>query len=270
MGITHAVETITPVIASALLETNVNNRNIRQTRVDQYASDMTNGAWHFSGDPIKVSETGILLDGQHRLWAVVESGVTLDFLVIRGLPDEIYTILDSGLPRAMSDVFQHEGIVNHGVVASTVRNFLGYKRDWLLDTNRMVKISRDEQVEYAMAHDDSLQWAVRVSKRTRHGIGRCSTVAWAAFALAIEEVHGREKAEEFLNPVSTGVALDHGDPRLGLRNWAIQRSTRRAANDPALQLATSILTFNKWINGKRAVQAKVWDRSTPFPKVSVG
>jgi hypothetical protein len=75
--LTISLEMITPDMAADLLAVNVSNRNVRQRRVDQYARDMQVGRWQPTGEPITISDTGKLLNGQHRLMAVVQAGVTV-------------------------------------------------------------------------------------------------------------------------------------------------------------------------------------------------
>lgn len=266
-NVTITTETVTPAIALVWLESNTNNRVVRQARVNQYAADMAGGRWLFTGDPIRMSETGVLLDGQHRLWAIVESGVTLQLVVVRGLADEVFKVLDTGLGRLMADVLRHEGVQNAAHSAAAARVMIGYQRGWLLDSNRMQRISRDERLAWVLEHNDSVQWAVRISMRISFNVGKSSNAAWSVLALLIEEAAGRERAEEFLNALVTGASLNRDDPRLSLRNWSIARGARGLRVDVPVQLSTSIIAFNKWNKGRKAVNVKVWDRSAPFPVV---
>lgn len=86
--ITAKVETITPDIAKTMLGENVNNRRISHDNVNMFAREMRNGEWRFNGEAIKFSKDGRLLDGQHRLLAVIAADKPLTTLVIRGLEDE--------------------------------------------------------------------------------------------------------------------------------------------------------------------------------------
>jgi hypothetical protein len=94
--------TITPLLAKAILEKNANNRKIRKDRVDRYASDMSRGDFRFCFSPLIFGKNGILLDGQHRLLAVVKSGLDHDFYCVytdfedfRQLPIDIGSIRSS-------------------------------------------------------------------------------------------------------------------------------------------------------------------------------
>ena len=95
MKLTIEIETITPEIAQVWLEKNTNNRTIRQMVVDRYADEMCSGAWKLNAETIKFSRDGTLLDGQHRLWAVVESKVTIQSFVARGISADALQTIDS-------------------------------------------------------------------------------------------------------------------------------------------------------------------------------
>ncbi|KAF7277615.1 hypothetical protein GWI33_002970, partial [Rhynchophorus ferrugineus] len=79
------VETITPDLARQYLAFNTHNRNVRSYRVKGYAADMRDGRWTLNGEAIKFSADGTLLDGQHRLQAVIEADVAVQMLVVRGV-----------------------------------------------------------------------------------------------------------------------------------------------------------------------------------------
>src|ERR1700761_996246 len=90
------VERLSPKSAKALLKGNVHNRNLRKARVSSLAEAMKRGEWELNGESIKVAEDGSLLDGQHRLQAVVESGKSIQVLVVRNLPSDAQDTVDTG------------------------------------------------------------------------------------------------------------------------------------------------------------------------------
>lgn len=95
---------VTPDIAASLLErANFGNRKPKPVVVKKYAKLMANGDWRFSPETISISKTGRLLNGQHRMMAVVQSGVTCRFLFATGFDDEVFSVLDRGATRTKAD-----------------------------------------------------------------------------------------------------------------------------------------------------------------------
>lgn len=116
---------ITPSMAKDYLD-RCNTDNYRkpiQTVVTRYASDMKSGRWTETTATIAFTKSGVLIDGQNRLLAVVRSGATISFNVIEGLDDSILhdPNQDRGSCRKISTTLQHLGYKNANVVASCVR-----------------------------------------------------------------------------------------------------------------------------------------------------
>lgn len=127
------VEAISPEVALAYLEQNIHNRNVRQARVNRYAADMRNGVWHITNDAVTFATDGTLLNGQHRLWAVVESGVTVEMLVLRGARPESMAAMDTGAARTAGDYFGKAGLKEQhpALLAAAIKQII------LLDTGRV-------------------------------------------------------------------------------------------------------------------------------------
>src|SRR5664279_4273925 len=70
---TADIEVITPSLAATYLEANIKNRKVKEKAVQRYAADMVAGEWMLTGEAIKFSDEGSLLDGQNRLRAIVMS-----------------------------------------------------------------------------------------------------------------------------------------------------------------------------------------------------
>lgn len=118
--ITSSIETITPKMAEKMLSGHRNYRTKNQMRVDSYADTMRDGLWLIS--TIIVSDTGELMDGQHRLHAVIKHGRPVDFLVVRGMPIENISAIDNGMARTAGQVMTAElGAKNANKVSALLR-----------------------------------------------------------------------------------------------------------------------------------------------------
>lgn len=99
---TMTYELITPEIAQELLETNTENRKISRGTVEAYASDMLSGNWDETvGSSLSLDSNNILRDGQHRLLAIVMSGVSVHMWVCRNVSSD--GIYDNNRKRSNAD-----------------------------------------------------------------------------------------------------------------------------------------------------------------------
>lgn len=103
-------EIINPETARNYLAANIyNNRRIQRDRVDAYAFDMAMGKWCNNGTTITFDNQGRLIDGQHRLMAVIKSGATIQALVVRGVDDDAFKTIDVGQPRTNQQILRIGG-----------------------------------------------------------------------------------------------------------------------------------------------------------------
>src|SRR6266436_233722 len=116
------VFTITAAIAETVLrDFNRNNRPAKPSKIKQFASDMAAGNWPLTGDTIKFSTDGRLLDGQNRLKACVKCAIAFRTHVAFGIEDEAFVRLDQGRNRTGSDALVIAGYQNTAALSSAVR-----------------------------------------------------------------------------------------------------------------------------------------------------
>lgn len=105
--VTCSRETITPGMALQYLKANVKNRKPRKRQVEILKRDLLAGAWRFTHQGIAFAEDGSLLDGQHRLQAIVAAEKpVLDMLVWRHLPDTAKEATDQSQGRTLAENLQ--------------------------------------------------------------------------------------------------------------------------------------------------------------------
>lgn len=100
---TTTIETITPDVARKYLEKNLINRKLRRHLVKSLAGDMARGCFILSHQGIAFNTKGHLIDGQHRLNAVVEAGVPVVMSVTRNVDDSVFKVTDIGAKRNIAD-----------------------------------------------------------------------------------------------------------------------------------------------------------------------
>lgn len=115
--------TITPDIARLFISKNRCNRNISKHTIYKYSSEMVKNSWQEnSPNVISFSSDGYLLDGQHRLNAIIESGKTYDWFVYIHNKDfenikPMDLMVDVGKKRTVSDITD----INNRVIAPIYR-----------------------------------------------------------------------------------------------------------------------------------------------------
>lgn len=137
MSIQATIRKVTPQWAAEVLdrtsrqiaEGKLKQRRVSNVTVLKYAADMQSGDWAITGQGISFDDEGKLIDGQHRLMAVVRAGKSINMLVTTGLlattgGHNFKTIhaFDIGRNRKLPDQLMIEGYRNTALMASVVRN----------------------------------------------------------------------------------------------------------------------------------------------------
>lgn len=219
------VISVTPEIATEMLEHNTGNRTIKAGAVNMYARDMLSGNWQFTADPIRFDTTGRLLDGQQRLSAIIQSGATITMLVVTGLAPETQEVMDSGVKRTAADQLSMKGVTSSALIASAVRLAILYEREALFakGTNpSTTDILRWFEEHPDIADYQSMTW------QAKHLVG--GSPSMYLFALWETNMISVADADSFWKGLISGADLADGDPRLAYRQmWvrALQTSKNR-------------------------------------------
>lgn len=122
------VEFVTPGAAATMLAANTHNRRVIPGHLRRLEATFRAGGMKLNGDAIRVSETGVLLDGQHRLMACANTGVGFHTLVVRGLPDDCFDTIDqTHASRKLSCVFSISGESHYKTLASVLLHLHEFK-----------------------------------------------------------------------------------------------------------------------------------------------
>jgi hypothetical protein len=120
------VVTITPEMAKNMLKKNTNNRKIRSRYLARLTDEMRKGRWKLNGDPIRIN-SDILIDGQHRLSAIVQSGVSIESVLITGMSSDVFDTIDCGAKRSTSDILSLSGEKNATLLGATLLLLENYR-----------------------------------------------------------------------------------------------------------------------------------------------
>lgn len=117
---TVRIQTVTPGMAKNWLEGNVDNRKLRETRAVYLGGVIARGEWELTGDAIVFDTEGVLINGQHRLTAIVIANLPVEILVLKGVPSKAQEVMDQGLPRSLGDQLHRRGVPYWGWLSSAL------------------------------------------------------------------------------------------------------------------------------------------------------
>lgn len=251
-GITAVVENITPAIAQIYLDTQRVNRTINKNRVKAYASQMRRGEWSVSNDAITFDIEGCLINGQHRLSALIEAGVTISMLVGRNYPLESQAIFDSGQARTVTQAMVIAGLgVGHVEAAVLRAMFLNADRP----SDKYVGVlSKPQLIQLFPKYEESVRFA-----STKNGT---RAIRYAPVRSLIARAHhcgaDKDRLSRFVYVFDTGYSEGSTDfPAVALRSAYL--ALTRAHDQRAvfyLKSITALKSFLDYSTNKKLTLAK--------------
>jgi hypothetical protein len=175
-------EKITPKKAAEYLKRKLPNRRTRPSLVVKYATDMKAGRWMLTHEGIAFDKRGRLIDGQHRLEAIIVAGVSIEMYVFSDLNRQTMRSVNIGGIRWDHDQLGM-GVLRGGMtfqdnkkvarLAKTMLAGLKYKR---------CDVSNDMSFRCIEMYHEEITWLLR---ETDHMIGRAEANAVLVKAVII-------------------------------------------------------------------------------------
>jgi len=213
---------ITPGYAKQLLAKNSKNRNINKAHVNFLANEITSGAFKYNGESIILSENGELLDGQHRLAAIIKSGISVYAELVEGVADNAMATINTGKKRMARDVLTINGFKNTSRLSSLIINvykmnnkslimrgagFNAYYKTKPLANHSILEIAQSSDYEkYLGSYKKTLGVTLSVLDLVNYVFRHISN----------------NLTDDFMKKFFEGAMLESGDPVLALRNALIK------------------------------------------------
>ena len=255
---------ITPDMAAKMLELNSMNRNISQLNVTRYANDMASGAWDQNGETIKVAEDGTILDGQHRLWAIIESGVTVTMIVVYNVQKKAIGSIDSGIIRYFRDLLKIKGSL-HPATAALITKFAWIYENYdnQLRAGSAKTETRNSILEpYYDENRELIEQAAAVAECGAHHFVK----SHMGFCFYLFLRRNPQKAEDFIKLVKTGENLYTGHPIMTLRTKLVDNRISKNKLMIRETLAFYTKAWNAFLKG-RDLSLFRWNNTEELPEV---
>lgn len=205
------ITVVTPAMATKWLATNERNRSLSDTTVKAYAADMLAGAWRITHQGIGFDVDGKMIDGQHRLHAVIKANIPVTMLVTYNLPRDAQYVIDAPRLRSVKDQLELiDGVTNAMGKAAVAKIVYGLEHN----IRQTFKLTL-HQTRELLARDG--EWIDRI-------FSLCwgTTLKSAPYVGALVFALGAgEKVYEFAQLVRNGEGLKRGDPAHTLRDFLL-------------------------------------------------
>lgn len=258
------VEQVTPRKAAKWLETNTKNRPVRLTYVDTLADEITEGRWKENGDSIRFNGTE-LIDGQHRLMAIVKAGKPIKSIVVRDLPGHVFDTIDVGRSRKAADILALRGETSTATLAAVAR------LTYLYDSGTMQTKSRKTvtatRIEGMIQDQPGIREAVN-TWRSRVNKSKLAPSGPIIACYHIASRLNRKQADDMMDKLVNGTAL-RDDPFHVLRERFIKMRLDKGSFNAEHYMALTLKCWNAARSGDPIGQLRYNDKGEQKEKFPV-
>ena len=258
------VQTITPARAVQWLEANTTNRPLSRPVVRSFAEAMRRGEWLVTHQGIAFDVNGVLVDGQHRLAAIIEADRPVELTVFTEVAEGTFDVLDIGKRRTAADVLAIEGEKNSTMLAAMVRTvWLYHNRPDLTWTGGAAAVSNHQIVQTLETHP-KLRDFLGLGEQIATATGMIKSAAGAASYL-VEQANRRTDLSPWYEGIVDGAGLGKGDPRLQFRRVMFNMARRQTGQplrrrDTREHLALYLKAFTAWHTNEPLPQLRFTSR----------
>lgn len=259
---------LTPELAARLLDHNNLNRPLNDQHVKRIANQILAGKWKFNGDTIKLSIKNDVLDGQHRLWAVMESKVPIETIIVEGIEADAFATIDTlRKPRSGADVLALKGAtIYKSQISTALQWLLRYKRNILLEYRSPVNRIENSDIEMMYEQNPGMQRAIERVIGLR-GLANPSVMGFFYYILANRSP---ELAERMIHTLEDPAGVSMNDPFFRLRMYFTGEHSKK--KDPIVSIAVMIKAANAAYYN-REIKLLRWQNQgqnpEEFPKLEV-
>lgn len=251
---------LTPEDAAKLLAVSQGQtqRKLRQANIDRLTHAIIAGQWKETHQPIALNGDGVVIDGQHRLTAIVAAGMTVRTLIARDVPEDTFQVIDTGSVRSPYDVLVLAGIPNGAKMAAACRYLLVYEdvvgTPDSFQSQRQKYTSADILNLAQSARGKQLNDSINAATGVVWALGRAGYATWmgAVVQLMRESPVDDGLCLEFIERLRDGANLKPGSPILTLRRYLTGDGgliKANGGNRAQMGMGSTIKAFNTWLEG---------------------
>jgi hypothetical protein len=265
------VQMVTPAKAGEYLARNTANRPLTKRTVREFAEAMRRGEWRVTHQGIAFDTAGALVDGQHRLAAVVEADVPVEMTVFTEVPVGAFDVLDTGKRRNAADVLAIEGEKSAVMLAAMVRTVWLYENRPELNWSGGSAGVTNHQIVQALVDHPKLRDYVGPGEQIAQATGMIKSAAGSASYLVAKANPGTDLTAWF-EGIIDGAGLVKGDPRLLFRRVMFAHTRKQAGQvlrrrETREHVTLYIKAFNAWITDTPLTQLRFTPRE-PVPPIA--
>lgn len=232
---------LTPVLAEILICRNPDNRPRKSSNLQILIRSIKDGDYEFNGEPIIISDTGDMNDGQHRCIGVLEAGRSIETVFVFGVSRSSRLTVDTGTARTSGDLFAMNKIPYHNQASAVASILWQLERHGRPATGSGYRPTKPQVRQTFQEHPEIIDSVKAVPSKGAALCGGLTTLALCHYLIAKKN---KEGADHFIKTLVTGHMIATNDP-ISICRERLHADYRE--RDERFRLGEKIeLIFNAW------------------------
>lgn len=211
-------------MAKEYLAKNMGNRHVIPSAVTNFTHSMLTGEWDApNGEPIIFDTQGVLMDGQHRLHAIIQANKDIPLFVIRGIDAAKRKTIDTGKKRTFNHILMMAGEKHPNILSAGLSWLYSYMNGSILQRGNHVSFHSFGHAEtFLNAHAD-----IRLSLEAGKKMAPFFLPSLGVFLHYLFAQKDRDQADLFAQRIEAGVTKEECQPIYLLRERIIKENMNK-------------------------------------------
>ena len=241
---------ITPELAKNILENNNINRKVVKANLSFLTREMKDGRFVYNGESIIISSLNNLMDGQHRLMAIIASGKSIYMNLVQGVEEIAMATIDTGATRTAGSVFSIANVSSSNNMASMVKRIMEkIDTERITDSSGTIKLSNQELLDFYNNDSERLLSMFGFCNNLYQTNIKFSTPALLSAYLYLFSLEDK-RAKSFIRELITGNRETESNAVIKLRDKMINNKISVNKYSKTYERDLIIYTWRKYIDGK--------------------
>lgn len=263
---------LTPELAKKYLKNNTHNRDLSSSKLNEYIEALKKGHWKENGESLIIDINGKVKDGQHRLEAVVKSGIGYSAVLVTDVKTDVMHTIDTGKNRSLADMLKLNGFKSSSAVASVVKMIVPFERGERTGNSGRGSgsntVTNSIGLEYAMKNRQNLEDLVRHAL-TLYKRSRTRVIAPAKLAFYMYVLGGYKNSDNIILFMKNliGINMYEGNAASWLYGKLLSTKQDKVSLNSKWVLGVTIKAWNLFNSGDTPVRYIKYDVANNLPTV---
>jgi len=254
---------ITPEIAAEWLERNTENRPFGSQKLAELKQELMIGRWMVNGETIKFCTKTVLRDGQTRLKAIVDTGISAWCWVCYDLDPKVFDTIDQGRNRNLGQLLAIRKRRNYNALAQAIKVVFQLSEDMQAEPGGFVPRIGLKVLEEHRGIEESLEFVTHCGAKDVYSLGTAAGLHYLMKGI------DPDKADYYWEHLCTGAMLPKRSPIQAVRD--VLNRNKLANGDgkltPTTLMAIVIKGWRLFCEGRTCKYVR-WNGVESFPKVA--